>query len=248
LLDGSEIRESHRSDDARVQDAYSLRCMPQVHGASRQLLGYVREVLAVEVNSATDNPLVFAESGRVLSGGNFHGQIVSQALDLVPIACADLCAISERRVARLVDPAMSGLPAFLTERPGVRSGLMMVQIGAAALVSEARRLAVPASVDSIPTDNNKEDHVSMGVGAALKAARCVEILETVLGMELLAACQALDFLAPLRSGQLVEQARSALRRLVPRLEEDRYLAPDIEAAANLVASGALADVARRAGL
>ncbi len=248
LLAGSEIRESHRSGDPRVQDAYSLRCMPQVHGASRQLLGYVRDVLAVEINSATDNPLVFAGTGRVLSGGNFHGQIVAQALDLVPIACADLAAIAERRIARLVDPAMSGLPAFLTERPGVRSGLMMVQIGAASLVAEARRLAVPASVDSIPTDNNKEDHVSMGVGAALKAARAVDLVESVLGMELLTACQALDFLAPLRTGTVAEGARAALRAEVPRLDEDRILAPDIEAATALVRDGTLSGIARAIGL
>lgn len=248
LLAGSEVRESHRSGDPRVQDAYSLRCMPQVHGASRQLLGYVRDVLAVEINSATDNPLVFAGTGKVLSGGNFHGQIVAQALDLVPIACADLAAIAERRIARLVDPAMSGLPAFLTERPGVRSGLMMVQIGAASLVAETRRLAVPASVDSIPTDNNKEDHVSMGVGAALKAARAVELLESVLGMELLTACQALDFLAPLRTGTVAEGARAALRAEVPRLDEDRILAPDIEAATVLVRDGTLSGIARAIGL
>ena len=248
LLAGSEIRESHRSGDPRVQDAYSLRCMPQVHGASRQLLGYVRDVLTVEINSATDNPLVFAGTGRVLSGGNFHGQIVAQALDLVPIACADLAAIAERRIARLVDPAMSGLPAFLTDSPGLRSGLMMVQIGAASLVAEVRRLAVPASVDTIPTDNNKEDHVSMGVGAALKAERAVELLEAVLGMELLTACQALDFLAPLRTGAVAERARAALRAKVPRLAEDRILAPDIEAAAALVRDGTLAGIARAVGL
>ena len=248
LLAGSEIRESHRSGDPRVQDAYSLRCMPQVHGASRQLLGYVRDVLRVEINSATDNPLVFAGTGRVLSGGNFHGQIVAQALDLVPIACADLAAIAERRIARLVDPAMSGLPAFLTDSPGLRSGLMMVQIGAASLVAEVRRLAVPASVDTIPTDNNKEDHVSMGVGAALKAERAVELLEAVLGMELLTACQALDFLGPLRTGAVAERARAALRAKVPRLAEDRILAPDIEAAAALVRDGTLAGIARAVGL
>ncbi|HSM34877.1 MAG TPA: histidine ammonia-lyase [Longimicrobiales bacterium] len=244
LLEGSEIRESHRSGDPRVQDAYSLRCMPQVHGASRQLLGYVREVLSVEINSVTDNPLVFARDGRVLSGGNFHGQIVAQALDLIAIACADLGAIAERRIARLVDPSMSGLPAFLTPAPGVRSGLMIVQIGAAALVAEMRRLAVPASVDSIPTDNNKEDHVSMGVGAALKAEQAVALLETVLGMELLAACQALDFLEPLRTGAVAERARSELREVVPRLEDDRVLAPDLDAAAALVREGTLADLAR----
>ncbi len=248
LLEGSEIRESHRTEDPRVQDAYSLRCMPQVHGASRQLLGYVRDVLAVEVNSATDNPLVFADGERVLSGGNFHGQIVAQALDLIAIACADLAAISERRIARLVDPAMSGLPAFLTPDPGVRSGMMMLQIGAAALVAETRRLAAPASVDTVPTDNNKEDHVSMGVGAALKAERAVAFLETVLAMELVAACQGLDFLAPLCSGGVAERARSAVRAVVRPLDEDRPLEPDIEAATGLVRGGVLSDIARSIGL
>lgn len=247
LLDGSEIRESHRSDDPRVQDAYSLRCMPQVHGASRQLLGYVRDVLSVEINSATDNPLVFPDGGRVLSGGNFHGQVVAQALDLIPIACADLAAISERRIARLVDPAFSELPAFLTPNPGLRSGLMIVQIAAAALVADARRLAVPASVDTVPTDNNKEDHVSMGVGAASKAEQAVWILETVLAMEWIAACQALDFRAPLRSGTGVERARAALRERVPHLDEDRVLAPDIDAATSLVRAGVLARIARTCG-
>jgi histidine ammonia-lyase len=248
LLAGSEIRESHRTGDPRVQDAYSLRCMPQVHGASRQLLAYARDVLSVEINSATDNPLVFADGERVLSGGNFHGQVVAQALDLLAIACADLAAIAERRIARLVDPAMSGLPAFLTPAPGARSGLMMVQIAAASLVAEIRRLALPASVDTIPTDNNKEDHVSMGVGAALKAERAVALLESVLGMELLTACQALDFLEPLRTGTVAEQARAALRAVVPRLEEDRILAPDIEAATAVVRSGGLAELARGIGL
>lgn len=244
LLADSEIRESHRLNDPRVQDAYSLRCMPQVHGAARQAMGYVRQVLEVESNSATDNPLIFPEDGRILSGGNFHGQPVAQALDLLAIACADLASISERRLARLVDPALSELPAFLTREPGLSSGLMMAQIVAASLVTEAKLRAQPASVDSIPTDANKEDHVSMGVAAALKARDAVGLLETVLALELLAGAQALEFLAPLRPGKGVEAARALVREVVPPLERDRVLAPDIAAVESLVRSGALAAIAR----
>jgi histidine ammonia-lyase len=242
LLAGSEIRESHRDDDPRVQDAYSLRCMPQVHGAARHAFGYVRGVLEIEANSATDNPLVFPDVGEVLSGGNFHGQPVAQALDLLAIACADLAGISERRQARLVDPALSGLPAFLTADPGVSSGFMMAQITSAALVNELKLLAVPASVDSIPTDANKEDHVSMGVTAALKARRAVATLETVLAIELLIAAQALEFLAPLRPGRGVALAYERLRAAVPALERDRALAPDMAAAAALVRDGLFARI------
>jgi len=247
LLADSEIRESHRYGDPRVQDAYSLRCMPQVHGAARQALAYVRGVLAVEVNSATDNPLIFPEDGRILSGGNFHGQPVAQALDLLAIACADVASMSERRLARLVDPALSGLPAFLSPDPGVHSGLMMAQIVAAALVSELKGLAQPASVDSIPTDANKEDHVSMGVTAARKAREAVRLLETVLALELLAGAQALEFLKPLRPGRGVARAYELVRAHVPPLEADRELAPDIRAVEALVRSGALASLWAEAG-
>jgi histidine ammonia-lyase len=240
LLASSEIRESHRAGDPRVQDAYSVRCMPQVHGAARHAMGYVRGVLEIEANSATDNPLVFADVGEVLSGGNFHGQPVAQALDLLAIACADLAGISERRQARLVDPALSGLPAFLTRDPGVSSGFMMAQITSAALVSELKLLAGPASVDSIPTDANKEDHVSMGVAAALKARRAVHTLETVLALELLVAAQALEFLKPLKPGVGVAEAYRLLRERVPALEADRVLAGDIAEAESLVRSGVLA--------
>lgn len=238
LLAGSEIRESHRTGDPRVQDAYSLRCMPQVHGAARQALAYVRSVLEVETNSATDNPLIF-EDGRVVSGGNFHGQPVAQALDLLAIACVDLGAISERRIARLVDPALSGLPPFLSPDPGVHSGLMMAQIVAAALVAELRLAAHPASVDSVPTDANKEDHVSMGVSAALKARRAVTLLESILALELLAAAQGLEFLKPLRPGTGVAAAVRLIRERVPPLVQDRELAPDIRALERLVREGSL---------
>jgi histidine ammonia-lyase len=242
LLQASEVRESHRYGDPRVQDAYSLRCMPQVHGAARQALGYVRGVLEVEANSATDNPLIFPTEGRIISGGNFHGQPVAQVLDVLAIACADLGAISERRIARLVDPALSGLPAFLTREAGVHSGLMMTQITAAALVAELRLRAQPASSDSIPTDNNREDHVSMGVAAALKARTAVTLLESVLALELLTAAQALEFLLPLRPGLGVQEAYGRVRRVVQPLTTDRVLAPDIAAVEAIVRAGELAAI------
>jgi histidine ammonia-lyase len=244
LLAGSEIRESHRHGDPRVQDAYSLRCMPQVHGAARHAFAYARGVLEVEANSATDNPLIEAETGRVLSGGNFHGQPVAQVLDVIAIACADLAAISERRIARLIDPALSGLPAFLTDDAGVSSGFMMAQIAAAALVAEVRLRAVPASADSIPTDANKEDHVSMGVGAALKLRESVRLLETVLALELMTAAQAVEFLRPLRAGRGVERAHALLRERVPRLGRDRVLAPDVATIEAMVRGGDFARLAR----
>ena len=247
LLAESAIRESHRHGDPRVQDAYSLRCMPQVHGAARQALGFVRQVLEVEANSATDNPLIFPEDGRILSGGNFHGQPAAQALDLLAIALADLGAISERRIARLVDPALSGLPAFLTPDPGVNSGMMMAQIVAAALVSHLRLCAHPASTDSVPTDANKEDHVSMGVAAALKAREAVGLLETLAALELLTAAQALEFLKPLRPGRGVAAAFEIVREHVRPLERDRELAPDIAALEDAVRSGAFSTLWTRFG-
>ena len=244
LLRDSEIRESHREGDPRVQDAYSLRCMPQVHGAARQAFRYARQVVEVEANSATDNPLIFPEDGRILSGGNFHGQPVAQVLDLVTMACADLASISERRIARLVDPGLSGLPAFLTPDPGTNSGFMIPQIVAASLVNEMKLLATPASVDSIPTDANKEDHVSMGMTAARQARDAVALLETVLALEVLTAGQGLEFLRPLRPGAGVAAAHARLRERVAPLERDRVMGPDIEAAEALVRSGALATLWR----
>ncbi|MEO5510797.1 MAG: aromatic amino acid lyase, partial [Longimicrobiales bacterium] len=242
LLRGSEIRESHLHDDPRVQDAYSLRCMPQVHGAARQALTFVRQVLEIEANSATDNPLIFAEDETILSGGNFHGQPVAQVLDLLAIAIADLGSISERRIARMIDPALSGLPAFLTKDPGVNSGLMMAQIVAAALVADLRLQAHPASVDSVPTDANKEDHVSMGVHAALKAREAVRIVQSVLALELLTAAQALEFLRPLRPGKGVERAYELVRERVPALEQDRVLSGDIALLEDLVRDGVLSRI------
>jgi histidine ammonia-lyase len=216
--------------------------MPQVHGAARQAMKFVRDVLAIEINSATDNPLIFPEDGRVLSGGNFHGQPIAQALDLLAIACADIGAISERRLARLIDSALSGLPAFLTLDAGVNSGMMMPQIVAAALVNEMRLRAMPASVDNVSTDANREDHVSMGVAAALKVRAAVELLETVAALELLVAAQALEFLLPLLPGRGVAIAYRRVRGRVAPLQQDRELAPDINAVLALVRAGAFSSI------
>jgi histidine ammonia-lyase len=242
LLSGSAIRASHRGC-GRVQDAYSLRCMPQVHGAARDALAYVASVIAIEMNAATDNPMVFAETGEMLSGGNFHGEPVAIACDVMAIAAAELGAISERRTERLVNPALSDLPPFLTRQGGLQSGLMIVQVTAAALASESKTLCHPASVDSIPTSANKEDHVSMGVTAARKAARVVVNTRRILAMELLAACQALDILAPLVSSPALEAARARARREVPARADDRMLAPEVETLAALVGSGELTSAA-----
>jgi histidine ammonia-lyase len=242
LLTASAIRESHR-DCGKVQDAYSLRCIPQVHGATRDALAYVDAIVAVEMNSATDNPMVLADTGEMLSGGNFHGQPVALAADVLAIALSELGAISERRTERLVNPALSGLPAFLTRDGGLRSGLMIAHVTAAALASESKTLAHPASVDSIPTSANKEDHVSMGATAALKAARVVANTGRILAVEALAACQALEFLKPLATSEPLQAAYTRFREAVRPLEADRVLAPDIEAAAELARTGALVDAA-----
>lgn len=240
LLRDSEIRESHRHGDPRVQDPYSLRCMPQVHGAALDAFRFARRTLEIEANSVTDNPVVFAEDGRILSGGNFHGQPIGQALDLVAIAVADLANISQRRIALMLDPDLSsGLPPFLTREEGLRSGFMLVETSAAALVTEAKRLAVPASVDSIPTGANQEDHVGMGLHAALKAYRSVRLLEFVLSFELLAAAQALEFLKPLRPGRGVEAVYHTLREHVTPVDADRPIAPDVERVVGLIRSGKL---------
>src|SRR5262245_22696506 len=233
LLRGSAIERSH-ADCGRVQDAYSLRCMPQVHGAARDTFRHVRDVLAIEINASTDNPMVFAEQDELVSGGNFHGQPVALALDHLAVAVCSLGTISERRIERLCNPALSDLPAFLTEDPGLNSGFMMAHVTAAALVSENKVLAHPASVDSIPTSAGKEDHVSMGVHAARKAAAVVENTATVLGIELLAAAQALDFHRPATPGRGALAAHRFSRRRVRPMERDRFLAPDIATARDLV--------------
>jgi len=242
LLAGSPIRESHR-DCGKVQDAYSLRCIPQVHGAARDALAYVGATWDVEMNAATDNPMVFADTGELLSGGNFHGEPVAIAADVMAIAVAELGAISERRIERLVNPALSDLPAFLAREGGLQSGLMLAHVTAAALASENKGLAHPASVDSIPTSANKEDHVSMGATAARKAARVVANTRRILAIELVAACQALEFRKPLTTSAPLRAAYDRLRLQVPPHDRDRFLAPDLEAAAVLVAAGSIADAA-----
>jgi histidine ammonia-lyase len=239
LLDGSAIIESHRWCD-KVQDAYALRCAPQVHGASRDLLDYVEATVAVELNAATDNPLVLVDDEIIVSAGNFHGQPLAFALDSLAMAVAELANISERRVERLVNPTLSeGLPPFLVEEGGLNSGFMITQYVAAALVSENKVLAHPASVDSIPTSAGQEDHVSMGNAAGLKALRVLDNAERALAIELLAGSQAIEFLAPLQPGEGVRAVHDAVRGLSPRLTEDRSLSADIERVAEAVRSGAI---------
>ncbi len=233
---GSAIRQSHL-DCPRIQDAYSLRCMPQVHGAVRDALDFARRVFEIEMNSATDNPLVFPREGEVISGGNFHGQPLSTALDLMAIALTQLASISERRIDRMVNPLTSDLPPFLTRSAGLESGFMLAQVTAAALASENKIFAHPASVDSIPTSGNKEDFVSMGMAAALKLRPILSNVTAILAIELLAACQAIDLLAPLRSGSLAEEARAVVRRVSPPVTRDRALDRDIACIAELVARG-----------
>ncbi|MEO7163697.1 MAG: histidine ammonia-lyase [Bdellovibrionia bacterium] len=221
----SQIAQSHADCD-RVQDPYSLRCMPQVHGSSRDALAYVRQVLEREINSVTDNPLVFPEQGTIISGGNFHGQAVALAMDFMAIAVAELGSISEQRLAKLVNPTMSGLPAFLTTKGGLNSGFMMVHVAAASIVSENKTLCHPASIDSIPTSADKEDHVSMGAWAARKASRVVANVRRILVFELLGAAQGIDLLRPLKSSRLIEKAHTLVRKRVPRLDEDRAFYKD----------------------
>ena len=244
LLEGSEIRESHREDDPRVQDAYALRCVPQVHGAGRHALAYIRGILETEANSATDNPLVFPDSEVVVSGGNFHAQIVSQALDLLTIAVADLASISERRVERLLNPDLSmGLPAFLASQPGLESGFMIAQVTAVDLLAEIRVLSHPASVDSVTTSANQEDHVSMGLAAARKARRAVGCLERVLATELMCAAEGIEYRRPLLGGRGVEIAYARVRAQVDRLNGDRMLGPDLDALTSAVRAGTFSGIA-----
>jgi histidine ammonia-lyase len=245
LLSDSEIARSHQ-DCGRVQDAYSLRCMPQVHGAAREALRFARSILETEVDAVTDNPIVFPETGELLSGGNFHGQIPALALDGLAIGITSLAAVSERRVERLLNPHLSGLPPFLARNAGVNSGLMMAQVTAAALVAENRILAHPASVDSIPTEAGQEDHVSMGPIAARKARAVVEQSRQVVAIEVLSACQALDLVRPLRGGRGAEAAYEAVRRAVPFMETDRVLSPDIAAVEELILGGSLRSAAEAA--
>jgi histidine ammonia-lyase len=241
LLAGSEIRESHK-DCGRVQDAYSLRCIPQVHGAVRDTLEFCRRTFEIEMNSAVDNPLVFVKShgeGDIISGGNFHGQPLAFALDYMAIALSALAGISERRIERLVNPALNeGLPPFLAPDAGINSGFMMPQVTAAALASENKGLAHPASVDSITTSGNKEDYVSMGMAAAIKLKRVIANTTNVLAIEACAAAQALDFLSPLKSSQPLQKAHAAIRNVSPKIEQDRVFADDFVKLAELIRSGA----------
>jgi histidine ammonia-lyase len=238
LMEGSEIRESHLTGDPRVQDAYSLRCMPQVHGAVRGALAHCEEVLLIESASATDNPLVFAESGEVISGGNFHGAPLALGFDYAAIAVTDLMNISERRTDRLVNPDKNeGLPAFLARQPGLESGFMTAQVVAASLVNEARVLAHPASSDNITTSGGKEDHVSMGMTSALKLRSIVDLAENLLAIELLTAAEGLEHRRPLKAGVGVERAFAALRKIAPPLMQDRPLSGDIACVAEAIRQG-----------
>lgn len=233
LLQGSEIRESHRRGDVRVQDPYSVRCMPQVHGAVRDVVTDAERRLLLEMNSVTDNPLVLDED-TILSGGNFHGEPIALVADFLAIACAELGAISERRIEKLTNHNFSGLPAFLVEDAGVNSGFMIAQVTAAALASENKGLAHPASVDSIPTSADKEDHVSMGMTGALKLVQVLDNVEQILAIELLAAAQAVDLLRPLRSSESLEALHAAVRRKVDPWVEDRWMSPDLARAREFV--------------
>jgi histidine ammonia-lyase len=243
LMNGSTIRASHLTGDPRVQDPYCLRCQPQVMGACLDLLRQAATTLAIEANAVSDNPLIFADTDEALSGGNFHAEPVAFAADMIALALCEIGSLSERRVAMLVDPALSGLPAFLTPRPGLNSGFMIPQVTAAALVSENKQKAYPASVDSIPTSANQEDHVSMAAHGARRLHAMVESAMAVVAIELLAAAQGCDFHAPLASSPALEAVRSRVRADVPTLEDDRHFHPDIQAALALVRDGSVARIA-----
>ncbi len=245
LLEGSAIRLSHLDGDDRVQDPYCLRCQPQVVGACLDQLRHAATVLLREANAVTDNPLVFAEDGAMLSGGNFHAEPVALAADGMALAIAEVGAIAERRIAMLIDSGVSRLPAFLTQDAGLNSGFMIAHVTAASLASENKSLAHPASVDSLPTSANQEDHVSMATFAARRLQAMVHNTAHILGIELLAAAQGIDFLRPLQSSALLEEVHALLRQQVPKMKQDRYLAPDIAHATLLVQGGALARILRK---
>ncbi|TPE61129.1 histidine ammonia-lyase [Sandaracinobacter neustonicus] len=242
LMAGSTIRASHAVDDPRVQDPYCLRCQPQVMGAALDVLRQAASTLATEANGVSDNPLIFADTDEALSGGNFHAEPVAFAADMIALAICEIGSIAERRIAMLVDPALSGLPAFLTPKPGLNSGFMIPQVTAAALVSENKQRAYPASVDSIPTSANQEDHVSMAAHGARRLLEMAANATAVIGIEWLAAAQGVDFHAPLASSRPLEAARATLRAAVPMLHDDRHFHPDMEAANSLIASGALTTI------
>lgn len=243
LMAGSAIRESHAVGDERVQDPYCLRCQPQVMGAVLDLLRQAATTLGTEANGVSDNPLIFPETDEALSGGNFHAEPVAFAADMIALAVCEIGSIAERRIAMLVDPALSGLPAFLTPHPGLNSGFMIPQVTAAALVSENKQRAYPASVDSIPTSANQEDHVSMAAHGARRLIAMTDNLANIIGIEYLAAAQGCDFHGGLKSSTVLEAARGLLRAEVPKLDEDRYFHPDMVAATSLVAEGRVAELA-----
>ncbi len=248
LMAGSALRASHLVNDDRVQDPYCLRCQPQVMGACLDMLRHAGSFLETEANGVSDNPLIFASEDQALSGGNFHAEPVAFAADMIAVAVCEIGSIAERRIAMLVDPALSGLPPFLAPSPGLNSGFMLPQVTAAALVSENKQRAYPASVDSIPTSANQEDHVSMAAHGARRLLPMVENATAVIAIELLAAAQACDFHAPLTSSVPLEAARALLRHSVPRFDEDRYFHPDIDKAIGLVRSGAVAAAASSVAL
>lgn len=239
LMAGSAIRASHRVDDSRVQDPYCLRCQPQVMGAALDILRQAAATLAIEANGVSDNPLIFTDPDEALSGGNFHAEPVAFAADMIALAICEIGSLAERRIAMLVDPALSGLPAFLTPKPGLNSGFMIPQVTAAALVSENKGRAYPASVDSIPTSANQEDHVSMAAHGARRLMEMTANARAILAIEALAAAQGCDFHAPLVSSAALERARAIIRAAVPKLDDDRYFHPDMAAAIALVEAGAL---------
>ncbi|MET0307629.1 MAG: histidine ammonia-lyase [Sphingomonas sp.] len=248
MMQDSAIRASHREDDKRVQDPYCLRCQPQVMGAALDLLRQAATTLAIEANSVSDNPLVMADEGEVLSGGNFHAEPVAFAADMIAMALCEIGSLSERRLAMLVDPALSGLPAFLTPRPGLNSGFMIPQVTAAALVSENKQRAYPASVDSIPTSANQEDHVSMAAHGARRLMAMAENAASVIAIELLAGAQGYDFHAPLTGSPAAQAVHRQIRTAVPGLVEDRYFHPDIAAAGIIVRSGRLGEIVAANGV
>jgi histidine ammonia-lyase len=237
LIEGSGINAAH-VNCGRVQDAYSMRCAPQVHGAARDALTWIRQIVTIEMNAATDNPMVFADADDIISGGNFHGAPIALAADVLVLAVAQLATISERRSERLVNPALSGLPAFLTRHGGLQSGLMIAQVTAAAVTSEIKTLAHPASVDTIPTSANKEDHVSMSMAASLKAERALDLARHVIAVEVLCACQALDLLSPLMTSPPLARVHAEVRKHVPTLVDDRPPAPDLDRIVEMIRSGA----------
>jgi histidine ammonia-lyase len=245
LLDGSEIRDSHMIDDARVQDPYCIRCQPQVTGAAMDVLRMAARTLEIEANAATDNPLVLIEADMIVSGGNFHAEPVGFAADMIALAIAEIGAIAQRRVALIVDPVLSfNLPPFLTPNPGLNSGYMIAEVTTAALMSENKHLANPCVTDSTPTSANQEDHVSMAAHGARRLGQMIDNLNRILGVELLCAAQGIDFRAPLRTSAALQRVVTRVRKEVATMGQDRYLAPDLEAAAVMIAAG---DIVTAAG-